>query len=50
MTEPNKQVPPIDEPAPVEPTGRAGTMPDDPDQSGVSQDPKPDYDPDEVGE
>lgn len=46
MTEPDDptQVPPIDEPAPVEPTNRAGTMPDDPDQSGVSQDPTPDLD------
>lgn len=37
-------VPPLDEPAPVQPTDAAGTMPDDPDQSGVSQDPAPDLD------
>jgi hypothetical protein len=32
------------EPAPIQPTNGAGTMPDDPDQSDVSQDPTPDLD------
>jgi hypothetical protein len=36
------------EPPPVEPTNGAGTMPLDPDQSDVSQDPTPDLDDDEV--
>lgn len=34
----------LTEPPPIEPTGGAGTMPDDPDQSGVSQEPTPDLD------
>lgn len=36
-----------DEPAPIQPTNGAGTMPDDPDQTDVSQDPTPDLDEDE---
>ncbi|GLY74586.1 hypothetical protein [Actinoallomurus iriomotensis] len=34
----------FDGPAPIEVTRGAGVMPDDPDQSGVSQDPVPDLD------
>jgi len=43
MSEPYSE-PRLAEPAPVEPTNGAGTMPDDPDQSDVSQDPTPDLD------
>jgi hypothetical protein len=42
MTTPDEWT--LNEPAPVQPTNGAGTMPDDPDQSDVSQDPTPDLD------
>lgn len=43
MPEPDEQFLALpDEPAPIQPTNAAGTMPDDPDQSEVSQDPTPD--------
>lgn len=46
MTTPDEPTsePALAEPPPVEPTGGAGTMPLDPDQSTVSQDPTPDLD------
>jgi hypothetical protein len=45
MPEPDEQFYALpNEPAPIQPTNGAGTMPDDPDQSDVSQDPTPDLD------
>lgn len=45
MPEPDEQLYALpNEPAPIQPTNGAGTMPDDPDQTDVSQDPTPDLD------
>jgi hypothetical protein len=35
----------MSESTPIEPTDGAGPMPDDPPQTGVSQDPEPEFDP-----
>lgn len=45
MPEPDEQFIALpNEPAPVQPTNGAGTMPDDPDQTGIPQEPTPDLD------
>jgi peptidoglycan hydrolase-like protein with peptidoglycan-binding domain len=44
MPEPDELYALPNEPAPIQPTNAAGTMPDDPDQTDVSQDPTPDLD------